>query len=106
MKEFDPLHGSLSLMVRNTDISAFETENESGDEVLPNPYMIPGEGEELPKLHPPSDGMHQALFAIEYSKRFIREVGVVICEVGMVEMALASDAVLHLCTPTVCANPA
>ena len=73
MKEFGPLHGTLSLLVRNTDISMFEhdsgTEEEAGGKV--NPYMIPCQPSDL---LPPSDGMHQALFTIEHSKRFIREV--------------------------------
>ena len=70
VKEFGPLHCTLSLLVRNTDISMFESESDADDEQV-NPYMIPAKFSEL---HPPSDGMHQALFTIECSKRFIREV--------------------------------
>ena len=72
VKEFGPLHSTLSLLVRNTDISAFESENDSDDELQLNPYMVPAKFEEL---RSPSDGMHQALFTIDCSKRFIREVG-------------------------------
>ena len=71
MKEFGPLHGTLSLQVRNTDISIFESEIDAGEEPQVNPYMIPTNPADL---QPPSDGMHQALFTIEHSMRFIREV--------------------------------
>ena len=71
MKEFGPLHGTLSLLVRNSDISMFESETGSGEEPQINPYMIPSNTADLQS---PSDGMHQALFTIEYSKRFIHEV--------------------------------
>lgn len=81
MKEFGPLHGTLSLLVRNTDFSAFETETEAGEEPQENPYKIPCN---MGDLQPPSDGMHQALFTIEHSKRFIHEVGGGLCGVGTV----------------------
>ena len=71
MKEFGPLHGTLSLLVRNTDIAMFESETDAADEPQINPYTIPSNPSDL---RPPSDGMHQALFTIEHSKRFIREV--------------------------------
>ena len=71
VKEFGPLHGTLSLLVRHSDISMFESETESSDSPQSNPYMLPGQREDL---QPPSDGMHQALFAIDHSKRFIKEV--------------------------------
>ncbi len=71
MKEFGPLHGTLSLLVRNTDISMFESETDPSEEPQTNPYMIPSNADDLQR---PSDGMHQALFTIERSKRFIREV--------------------------------
>ena len=75
MKEFGPLHGTLSLLVRNTDISMFETEtaDEKTDVVADNPYRIPGSHADL---RPPPDSMHQALFSIDHSKRFIHEVHV------------------------------
>ena len=72
MKEFGPLHGTLSLLVRNTDISMFESESAEGSEVVAeNPYRIPGSCNDL---RPPPDSMHQALFSIEHSKRLIHEV--------------------------------
>ena len=71
MKEFGPLHGALSLLGRNTDISLFESESEGVEEPTENPYRIPGSRGDL---QPPSESMHQALFAIDHSKRFIREV--------------------------------
>ena len=73
VKEFGPLHCTLSLLVRNTDISIFESESDSNEEAGLNPYTIPAK---LVEVVPPSDGMHQALFTIDCSKRFIREVGV------------------------------
>ncbi len=75
VKEFGPLHGTLSLLVRNTDISIFESETDSGEAPQSNPYMIPSNASDL---QPSSDGMHQALFTIECSKRFIHEVKSVI----------------------------
>lgn len=72
VKEFGPLHTTLSLLVRNTDISLFESESDSNEEAGLNPYTIPAKRDELVR---PSDGMHQALFTIDCSKRFIREVG-------------------------------
>lgn len=74
VKEFGPLHCTLSLLVRNTNISVFESETDSDEDAGLNPYTIPAK---LAELVPPSDGMHQALFTIDCSKRFIREVGVV-----------------------------
>ena len=71
MKEFGPLYSTISLLVRNTDISVFETETDPKEEPQLNPYMIPSQ---ISDLQVPSDGMHQALFTIEHSKRFIREV--------------------------------
>ena len=73
MKEFGPLHGTLSLLVRNTDISMFESEtgDESSEVAAENPYRIPGSRNDL---RPPPESMHQALFSIEHSKRLIREV--------------------------------
>ena len=71
MKEFGPLYSTLSLLVRNTDISVFETETDPKEEPQLNPYMIPSQ---ISDLQTPSDGMHQALFTIEHSKRFIKEV--------------------------------
>ena len=71
MKEFGPLYSSLSPLVRNTDISVFETETDPKEEPQLNPYMIPSQ---ISDLQTPSDGMHQALFTIEHSKRFIKEV--------------------------------
>ena len=72
VKEFGPLHGTLSLLVRNTDISMFESESAEGSEVvIENPYRIPGSHSDL---RPPPDSMHQALFSIEHSKRLIHEV--------------------------------
>ena len=50
----------------------FESESEHSEEPQFNPYMLPSHGNDL---LPPSDGMHQALFTIEHSKRFIKEVG-------------------------------
>ena len=75
MKEFGPLHGTLSLLVRNTDISMFESEtgDESSEVAAENPYRIPGSRNDL---RPPPESMHQALFSIEHSKRLIREVHV------------------------------
>lgn len=76
VKEFGPLHSTLSLLVRNTDISAFECENESLEEESSlNLFMIPSKQSDCCL---PSDGMHHALFNIESSKRFIREVGFVL----------------------------
>ena len=72
MKEFGPLHGTLSLLVRHSDISMFESEAEPTDSPKINPYMLPSQRGDL---QPPSDGMHQALFTIDHSKRFIKEVG-------------------------------
>lgn len=71
VKEFGPLHGAVSLLVRNTDISMFESETECADMSVMNPYMLPSQRGDL---QPPSDGMHQALFTIDHSKRFIKEV--------------------------------
>lgn len=71
VKEFGPLHSTLSLLVRNTDISVFESESDPNEEVRINPYTIPAK---LTELVPPSNGMHEALFTIDCSKRFIREV--------------------------------
>lgn len=71
VKEFGPLHGTLSLLVRHSDMSIFESDTENGDSPKNNPYMLPSQREDL---QPPSDGMHQALFAIDHSKRFIKEV--------------------------------
>ena len=50
----------------------FETETDPKEEPQLNPYMIPSQ---ISDLQVPSDGMHQALFTIEHSKRFISEVG-------------------------------
>ena len=75
MKEFGPLYSTLSLLVRNTDISVFETETDPREEPQLNPYMIPSQ---ISDLQTPSDGMHQALFTIEHSKRFIKEVSAAI----------------------------
>ena len=77
MKEFGPLYSTISLLVRNTDISVFETETDPKEEPQLNPYMIPSQ---ISDLQVPSDGMHQALFTIEHSKRFIREVAMLIFE--------------------------
>ena len=73
MKEFGPLYSTLSLLVRNTDISVFETETDPKEEPQLNPYMI---SSQIGDLQTPSEGMHQALFNIEHSKRFIKEVSV------------------------------
>ena len=73
VKEFGPLHCTLSLLVRNTDISIFESESDSNEEAGLNPYTIPAK---LVEVVPPSDGMHRALFTIDCSERFIREVSV------------------------------
>lgn len=74
VKEFGPLHCTLSLLVRNTDISMFESETGAEEEAGLNPYTIPAKRAELVS---PSEGMHQALFTVDCSKRLIREVGVV-----------------------------
>ena len=71
MREFGPLHRTISVLVRNSDFSIFESETDSNEEEQLNPYMIPAK---ISELRPPSDGMHQALFTIDCSKRFIREV--------------------------------
>ena len=71
MKEFGPLYSTISLLVLNTDISAFETETDPKEEPQLNPYMIPSKTDDLQVA---SDGMHQALFVIDHSKRFIKEV--------------------------------
>ena len=72
VKEFGPLHGTLSLLVRNTDISMFESKSAEGPEVIAdNPYRIPGSHSDL---RPPPESMHQALFSIDHSKRLIHEV--------------------------------
>jgi hypothetical protein len=71
VKEFGPLYSTLSLLVRNTDISVFETETDPKEEPQLNPYMIPSQ---ISDLQTPSEEMHQALFNIEHSKRFIKEV--------------------------------
>ena len=73
MKEFGPLHCTLSQLVRNTNISAFESETNPDEEADVNPYSISGK---MSDLVSPSEGMHQALFTIDCSKRFIREVSV------------------------------
>ena len=92
MKEFGPLHCTLSLLVRNTDISIFESETDSNEDAGLNPYTIPAK---IAELVPPSDGMHQALFTIDCSKRFIREVSDVILE--MMKYILSPS-------PTVCTD--
>lgn len=71
VKEFGPLYSTIYLLVLNTDISIFETETDPKEEPQFNPYMIPSK---ISDLQVPSDGMHQALFTIDHSKRFIREV--------------------------------
>lgn len=95
VKEFGPLHGTLSLLVRNTDISMFESETDPAEEPQTNPYMIPSNAEDLQR---PSDGMHQALFTIECSKRFIREV-----RQGFSESVTCPSCDCHM-IPTVCAD--
>ena len=74
--EFGPLHTTISFLVRSTDFSIFESEADTNDSIPLNPYMVPAKRSDLQS---PSDGMHQALFTIDNSKRFMREVGVVIC---------------------------
>jgi len=71
VKEFGPLHGTLSLLVRSSDISMFESETEASDTPKFNPYLLPNQRADLQTT---SDGMHEALFAIDHSKRFIKEV--------------------------------
>ena len=71
MKEFSPLHCTISLLVRNCDISILESEGDGPQQELPaNPYMIGNKAD----LQPLSDGMHLALFNVDHSKRFTSEV--------------------------------
>ena len=77
VREFGPLHSTISVLVRSTDFSMFEADSDT-DEKQVNPYMIPPK---MSDLRSPSDSMHQALFTFDSSKRFIREVGVLVkCE--------------------------
>ena len=94
MKEFGPLYSTLSLLVRNTDISVFETETDPKEEPQLNPYMIPSQ---ISDLQTPSEGMHQALFNIEHSKRFIKEVSVgLLCTMCVQEFFSFFQCVLTL----------
>ena len=70
MKEFSPLHCTISLLIRNCDISPYETETEEGHSPA-NPYMIPSSRADLQRV---SEGMFQALFLLDNSKMFISEV--------------------------------
>ncbi len=49
----------------------FESESEDGQEGQSNPFMVPAK---VGDLQSPSESMHQTLFVIDSSKRFIREV--------------------------------
>jgi len=73
VREFGPLHTTIAFLVRSTDFSMFESEADTSETIPLNPYMVPAKRGDLEN---PSDGMHQALFTIDNSKRFIREVGV------------------------------
>ena len=66
----------VPFLVRSTDFSVFESEADANDSVPLNSYMVPAKRTDLQS---PSDGMHQALFTIDNSKRFIREVGMAVC---------------------------
>lgn len=70
MKEFSPLHCTISLLIRNCDISLYESETEGG-QTPANPHMIPSSKGDLQRV---SEGMFQALFTVEHSKMFISEV--------------------------------
>lgn len=67
MKEFSPLHCIISLLIRNCDISLYESETEGG-QTPANPHSSKGD------LQRVSEGMFQALFTVEHSKMFISEV--------------------------------
>eukprot|EP00731_Ephydatia_muelleri_P019119 Em0011g1159a len=69
MKEFSPLHCTISLLIRNCDISPYETETEEGHSPA-NPYMVPSSRADLQRV---SEGMFQALFLLDNSKMFISE---------------------------------
>ena len=82
-----------------------ETSDEKADLTSENPYRIPGSHTDL---RPPPDSMHQALFSIEHSKRFIHEVltahSVATLLPVCIIILLWTPLSLSLSPPTVCVN--